>query len=254
MRNLLIYLRYDGRAFHGWKVQKNAPTVMETFQDALEAVLGERPDVKGCSRTDSGVHAKMYAVSFKTENRIPCQGLVKALNTKLPETIAATACREVDDDFHARYSSNGKRYVYRILNSELRDPFCEGFVCRIPQHLDEKLMHDEAQSFVGTHDFKSFQNTGTDIEDTVRTMYAASVERKGDMIEFSVSGDGFLYNMVRIMAGTLIDIARGTIKRGSIPDILSALDRETAGFTAPACGLMLDEVFYDFEKEGEEQI
>jgi len=254
LRNLLIYLRYDGRAFHGWQVQKNAPTVMETFQDALEAVLGERPDVKGCSRTDSGVHAKMYAVSFKTENRIPCQGLAKALNTKLPETIAATACREVDDDFHARYSSNGKRYVYRILNSELRDPFCEGFVCRIPQHLDEKLMHDEAQSFVGTHDFKSFQNTGTDIEDTVRTMYAASVERKGDMIEFSVSGDGFLYNMVRIMAGTLIDIARGTIKRGSIPDILSALDRETAGFTAPACGLMLDEVFYDFEKEGEEQI
>lgn len=253
VRNLLVYLRYDGRAFCGWQVQKNAPSVMQTFQDALEAVLNERPDVKGCSRTDSGVHARMYAVSFKTENRIPCNGLVKALNTKLPSAVAATDCREVDDDFHARYSSKGKRYVYRILNSELRDPFYEGFVCRIPQTLDEKLMNEEAQSFVGTYDFRSFQNTGTDIEDTVRTIYSASVVRKGDIVEFSVSGDGFLYNMVRIMAGTLIDIARGTLKRGAIPDIIDAKSREAAGFTAPACGLMLDEVFYDFDKEGEEE-
>lgn len=245
-RNLLLFIRYDGRAFHGWQVQKNASTVMQTLQDALEAVLKERPDVKGCSRTDSGVHARMYGVSFRTENAIPCRGLVKAMNSKLPSSAAVLSCREVESDFHARYSSRGKRYVYRIFDSDIRDPFYEGFVYRIPQHIDAESLDLEAKAFVGTHDFKAFQNAGTDIEDTMRTVFSSSVTRNGNIVEFSVEGDGFLYNMVRIMAGTLVDIARGTIQRGSIPEIIASRDRSAAGHTAPACGLMLDEVFYDF--------
>lgn len=248
-RNLLLFLRYDGRAFHGWQVQKNAVTVMETLQDALEAILGERPLVKGCSRTDAGVHAAMYAVSFFTGSAIPCAGLVRALNARLPLAAAAFSCREVPHDFHARYSSLGKRYIYRIRNSEFRDPFWEGFSHRVSMPLDEALLDREAKAFLGTHDFASFQNTGTQIADTVRTMTESSVTRRGELVEFSVAGDGFLYHMVRIMAGTLLEIAAGKIAPGSIGAILAAKDRSLAGFTAPACGLMLDEVFYDLPDE-----
>lgn len=246
MRNLLVTLKFDGRAFHGWQVQKNAPTVMQAFQDALQEVIKERPDVKGCSRTDSGVSARQYCVSFKTECAIPCEKLVIALNTKLPKTIAATNCREVEEDFHARYSSKGKRYCYRILNSDIRDPFLEGFSlhCSYPKVLDAEFLNRQAQGFVGTHDFKAFQNSGTVIEDTVRTIYSCEVVRKGDMLEFTVCGDGFLYNMVRIMAGTLIDIAKGALPADSIPDIIASCDRGKAGTTAPPQGLMLEEVFY----------
>lgn len=244
MRNLLVTLRFDGRAFHGWQVQKNAATVMQTFQDALEAVLKQRPDVKGCSRTDSGVSAAMYYVSFNTESSIPCERLIPALNTKLPAAVAVTGCREVPKDFHARYSCKAKRYCYRILNTAVRDPFYEGLALHFPYTLDADFLHAQAQQFVGTFDFAAFQNSGTDIADTVRTICECSVIRRGDIIEFSVSGDGFLYNMVRIMTGTLLDIARKSLDADSIPDIIASKDRKRAGMTAPACGLMLEEVFY----------
>jgi len=244
-------LRYDGRAFHGWQVQKNAATAMDTFQRALWGILGEQTDVKGCSRTDAGVHAREYGVSFHTACAIPCEGLVRALNAALPPEMAAMGCREVPADFHARYSAKGKRYVYRILNSELRDPFLEGWSYRVPQPLDAAAMHREAQAFVGTHDFASFQNAGTDVADTVRTVFSCAVAREGSLVTIAVEGDGFLYNMVRIMAGTLVDLARGTLPAGSLPAILAACDRSRAGFTAPACGLMLDRVFYELPKGGD---
>lgn len=245
MRNLLVTLRFDGRAFCGWQVQKNAPTVMQAFQDALEAVLKCRPDVKGCSRTDSGVSAAMYCVSFFTESRIPCERLVPALNVKLPPTIAAIACREVPLDFHARYSCKGKRYCYRILNTPVRDPFYEGLALHVPYGLDVDLLNAQARQFVGANDFAAFQNSGSSVEDTVRTVFDASVVRQGDLIEFSVAGDGFLYNMVRIMTGTLLDIAQGSLECDSIPAIIASRDRGRAGMTAPARGLMLMDVFYD---------
>ncbi len=245
MRNLLVTLRFDGRAFCGWQVQKNAPTVMQAFQDALEAVLKHRPDVKGCSRTDSGVSAAMYCVSFCTDSRIPCERLVPALNVKLPPTIAATACREVPPDFHARYSCKGKRYCYRILNTPVRNPFYEGLALHIPYRLEVDFLHAQARQLVGTFDFAAFQNSGSSVADTVRTMFDTSVVRRGELIEFSVSGDGFLYNMVRIMAGTLLDIAQGSLVPDSIPAIIASHNRSRAGMTAPARGLMLMEVFYD---------
>ncbi len=238
-------LRFDGRAFCGWQVQKNAPTVMQAFQDALEVVLKHRPDVKGCSRTDSGVSAMTYCVSFLTDSRIPCERLIPALNVKLPPTIAATACREAPLDFHARYACKGKRYRYRILNSPVRDPFYEGLALQLPHRLDADLLHAQARQFIGRHDFAAFQNSGASVADTVRTVIDASVARNGDLIDFSVTGDGFLYNMVRIMVGTLLDIAQGSVAEGSIPEIIASRDRKRAGMTAPARGLMLMDVFYD---------
>lgn len=249
-RNLLVIIRYDGRAFHGWQVQKNAVTAMGTFQTALEGILHEHVDIKGCSRTDAGVHAAMYGVSFHTGCGIPCAGLVRALNAALPPTMAARDCREVPQDFHARYSARGKKYTYRILNTPLRDPFSDGLTYLVPTRLDTDLMQREAQDLVGTHDFAAFRNAGTDVSDTVRTIFSCDVSRHGDIIELSVAGDGFLYNMVRIIAGTLIDIARGTLPCGCIPGILASGERSRAGFTAPACGLMLTEVFYDFPTGG----
>ena len=244
-RNLLVILRYDGRAFHGWQVQQNAVTAMETFQTALEGILQEHVDVKGCSRTDAGVHAARYGVSFKTSCAIPCAGLVRALGAALPPAMSALACHEVPADFHARYSAKGKRYRYRILNSAIRDPFLEGFVYRVAPPLDAAAMNEAAQAFVGTHDWSSFCNAGGAVRDPVRTVFSAAVTRENDLVAFSVEGDGFLYHMVRIMAGTLIDLDRGVLPRGSLPDIIAARERSRAGFTAPAEGLMLEDVFYD---------
>lgn len=245
MRNLLVTLRFDGRAFCGWQVQKNAPTVMQAFQDALEAVLKHRPDVKGCSRTDSGVSAMMYCVSFMTDSRIPCERLIPALNVKLPPAIAVVVCREVPQDFHARYSCKGKRYCYRILNSPVRDPFYEGLALHVPHRLDADFLDAQARQFIGRHDFAAYQNSGASVEDTTRTVFNTSVTRDGDLVEFSVAGDGFLYNMVRIMAGTLLDIAQGRLAADSIPEIIASKDRSRAGMTVPARGLMLMEVFYN---------
>ena len=244
MRNILVTLKYDGKPYHGWQVQNNAVTVQETFQNGLEWILGERPDIKGCSRTDAGVHAKMYACNFRTDSLLPCEKVPPALNAHLPDDIGVYACREVPADFHARYSCTAKRYLYRIRNSALRDPFEVGLAVPVRFPLDAQLLHAEAQDFLGTHDFAAFAAAGGSVEDTVRTVTHAAVHRTGETVCFEVQADGFLYNMVRIMTGTLLDIASGKLERGSIPDILRSLDRSRAGVTAPPQGLYLQEVFY----------
>ena len=223
-RNLLLTIRYQGTAYHGFQVQKNALTVAQVLQDALEAVLGRREDIKGCSRTDSGVHANMFCVSVRTESAIPCQSLVRALNVKLPCDIAVTDCRQVPDDFHARYSCTGKRYLYPI---------------------DVAMCDRQCKDFIGTHDFSSLCSAGSSVEDHVRTVTACGMVREGDRVTFYVEGDGFLYNMVRIMVGTILEIAAGSKPQGCIPQILEQRDRAAAGFTAPAWGLYLDRVFYE---------
>lgn len=247
MRNLLLTLRYDGTAYHGWQVQENAVTVQQTLQDAIEAVFGARLPVIGCSRTDAGVHAKMFCVNFRTDSAIPCERIPYALNAHLPDDVGVYACRQVPDDFHARYSCVSKRYRYVIRNSPFRDPFLVGRAAVVPFPLDEALMHAQAQAFVGTHDFASFAAAGGSVEDTVRTVRDASVRRDGKTVLFEVEADGFLYHMVRIMAGTLLDIAGGKLPRGCIPEILHALDRSRAGVTAPPQGLYLQSVQYDFQ-------
>ena len=244
MRTLLFSIAYDGRNYHGFQVQKNAVTVEQVFQDAIEVVFGSRLPVKGCSRTDSGVHANQFCISMETQSRIPCNKAVLAMNSNLPSDIAVTSCREVPEGFHARYSCIGKEYLYRILNRPARDPFSHHLALHYPYPLDVETLHKACQDFTGYYDFSAFCSSGSSVEDTRRTIFQASVKRNGDFVEFLVSGDGFLYNMVRIMTGTLLEISRGDIPSDSIPEIIASCDRRRAGVTAPPWGLYLNRVFY----------
>lgn len=245
MRNLKITISYDGKDLHGWQIQQNAITVQQCFQEALCSVLQYTPDIKGCSRTDTGVHANMYVISLKTTHKITCERLKAALNRYLPRSIVALDVCEVDDDFHARYSCKGKRYIYKILNTETRDPFCEGYALHYRYPIDEQMLNLAAQSYVGTHDFTSFCTLDKrEKGDFTRTVKSFSVYREGKFVYMSVEADGFLYNMVRIMVGTLLKIQQGKLSCDSIPSIILSKNRKNAGPTAPACGLYLDEVFY----------
>ncbi|MBQ3150529.1 MAG: tRNA pseudouridine(38-40) synthase TruA [Clostridia bacterium] len=252
MRNLLITMRYDGSAYHGWQVQQNAVTVQQVFQDSIEKLTGVRENVTGCSRTDSGVHALMYCCNFRTNSKIPCERMPFALNAHLPDDISVYDCREVPDDFHARYSCTSKRYIYKIWNTPFRNPFYNGKYLVYPKKLDEEQLDRAAKSFIGTHDFCGFASSGGSVEDTVRTVTYCGVRRCGDEVFFEVEADGFLYNMVRIMVGTVLSVAEGRIDALCIPDIIESKDRERAGFTAPAHGLYLKEVNYGGEKEKKE--
>lgn len=246
MRNVLMSLCYDGTNYHGWQVQKNAVTVQEVFQGALARLLGEDVDIKGCSRTDAGVHANMYCVSAKIDSKIPCDRLKMALNRFLPRDIAVTGAVEVPLDFHARYSCSGKEYVYKIWNEPVRNPFWHGRAFHYWYHLDVEKLDSAAKNFIGTHDFTSFCTLDKrNPENMVRTVKAFSVERNGGLVEMRVTADGFLYNMVRIMVGTLLRVAMGRIEPQEIPDIISAKDRAKAGPTVVAHGLYLNRVFYD---------
>ena len=247
MRNLLLFLRFDGSAYHGWQVQENAVTVQQTLQDAIEAVFGARLPVTGCSRTDAGVHAKMFCVNFRTDSAIPCERIPYALNAHLPDDVGVYACRPVPDDFHARYSCVSKTYVYVMRNSPFRDPFAVGRAATVRFPLDADMLDREAQAYCGTHDFAAFAAAGGSVEDTVRTVRRACVRRDGETVLFEVQADGFLYNMVRIMVGTLLDIASGKLPQGSIPEILRSLERSRAGVTAPPQGLYLQSVQYDLQ-------
>ena len=244
MSRYLMTIRYDGTNYHGWQVQNNAVTVQQTVQDSLESLFKIRPNVTGCSRTDSGVHAENYSFHFDFNGNIPPPKIVLGLNTKLPNDICARECIIVPDDFHARYCVKSKRYVYRIYTGAIRDPF----LCKFSYHakcpLDTEKMKTAVIHFLGTHDFTSFCASGSSVEDNTRTVYNANITENGDIIEFSVEADGFLYNMVRIMAGTLIAVGNGKIAPEDITTIIEKKDRASAGVTAPAYGLFLNKVNY----------
>lgn len=240
----LLKIAYLGTAYHGWQVQPNGVTVQEKLQDALEAVYKERLGVTGCSRTDAGVHAREFYCHFDTDIAIPENGVVAALNAKLPDDITALECKYVDDDFHARYNSKGKNYVYRILNSLISSPFDFDRVWHISHPLDLEKMNDCLSRIIGTHDFVSFSSSGRTVEDTVRTVSECKACRHGDYIEISVTANGFLYNMVRIIVGTAVEASDGRISPSEIDTILSSGDRSLAGITAPPQGLYLNKVFY----------
>lgn len=245
MRNLLLTISYDGKAFHGWQIQKNALAVQEVFQNALYNIIGGYADIKGCSRTDSGVHANMYCISLKTEHPIPAERLKAALNRHLPMEVAVYDCREVEEDFHARYSCKSKQYIYKIWNSEVRNPFLNGYALHYRYKIDEKQLHRAAQAFVGKHDFTSFCTLDKrEKGDFVRNVKMFSVERDNDLVTMKVEADGFLYNMVRIMVGTLLRVQQGKIPEDGIKEIIEKKDRKFAGPTAPACGLYLNQVNY----------
>lgn len=245
MQRLCLTLRYDGTAYHGWQVQPNGVTVQETIQDAIEAVTGTRAAVTGCSRTDAGVHAHMFCCAFTTDSALRGAKMVAALNAHLPPDVAVYACNEVAAAFHPRYDARGKRYVYRIWNSPVRSPFESRYTLHLARRLDEEALDRAAQDFVGEHDFASFCAAGSSVTDTVRRVTSCRVQREGDLVTVTVEADGFLYNMVRIMVGTLLSMAAGRIPFDGIPAILAAKDREKAGPTAPPEGLFLERVFYE---------
>lgn len=248
MRNILLTIKYLGTAYSGWQVQANAPSVQETLQDAIEKLFGVRESVVGCSRTDAGVHANMYCCNIRTSSGLPCDVVVRGLNAHLPDDIAVVSCRDVDYDFHARYDCCGKEYIYIIHNSHIRDPFLLGRSWDFKKQIDASFLNEQAQAFVGTHDFAAFCASGSSVQSTVRTVKAFRVTRDGDNVIMSVSADGFLYNMVRIMVGTLTDITLGRIKPDTIPEIIASCDRKNAGVTAPPQGLYLNRVYYSGEE------
>lgn len=249
--NFLITLAFDGTAYHGFQVQKNGNTVCQTFQDALEQLFGVRYDVKGCSRTDSGVHALGFELNFHAKTSIPAEKLPLALNRFLPPDIRVLHARQVSDEFHARYSAHSKEYLYRIRNSGIDSPFDKQYCWRCTQPLDAEKMNQAAQLLVGKHDFSAFMSAGSSIVDTVRTIYRFSVKREGEMVCCTVEADGYLYNMVRILCGTLVEIGYGKMQPDQITKALASGNRQDAGITLPAQGLFLSKVCYNIQEEGD---
>ena len=244
MRNLLLTLRYNGTDFHGWQIQPNGNTIQQELCNAFKNLGGNDENIIGCSRTDSGVHANMFCCNVRTECTVSADKIPDALNFYLPPEIAVYDCKEVDFDFHARYDCKGKEYVYLIYNGKYRNPFYEDKAMFYPYKLDTEMLDCEAKSFIGVHDFSAFCSAGSEVQDKVREIYDCTVSRNGDLIEIKVSGNGFLYNMVRIIVGTLLDIQKGKIEKGSIPEIIASGNRENAGVTAEPQGLYLNKVFY----------
>lgn len=244
MRNFKVRMAYNGTAYHGFQRQNNAYTVQQAVEEALSSLLGEQVTIFGCSRTDTGVHAREFYFSFSTENTITCRGIVFGANSRLPDDISILSCEEADADFHARYRCKGKEYEYIIHNSEIKDPFYRDTAYRSWFPIDAELLDREAKAFIGEHDFKSFCSTDCTKENTVRTIYRFDVRRDGDLVRFFVAGDGFLYNMVRIMVGTLLHINEGKLPQGAIAELLKGRDRTLAGRTVPPQGLYLNHVYY----------
>ena len=244
MRNIKVKMAYNGANYHGYQRQNNAVTVQQTVEEALSKLLMSDTVINGCSRTDAGVHAREYIFNFKTENPISCEGLLNGTNNLLPKDIAFLEVCEEKEDFHARFDCKGKEYEYLIHNSTVKNPFYADMAMRYKYPLDEKMLDAEAKAFIGKHDFKSFCSAECDKEDTTRTIYDFSVVRENDLVKMRVSGDGFLYNMVRIMVGTLICVNEGKIEKGKIKEIIEQKDRTKAGITVVPDGLYLNKVFY----------
>ncbi len=252
-RHFRVTIAYDGSAYHGWQRQDNAVTVQEVFEKALKGLTGQDITVQGCSRTDTGVHAREYVLSFSLDSTISCRGIMFGMNSRLPDDIAVLKCEEASADFHARYCCKGKEYEYIIHNSQVKNPFYRNTALRCWYPIDEKKLDRAAKHFVGTHDFKAMCSTACTKENTVRTIYRFDVRREGDLVIFTVSGNGFLYNMVRIMVGTLLFVNEGKIAEEQIPGIISSLDRKRAGKTVPPQGLYLNKVYYDEGFDGFER-
>lgn len=253
MKRVMLTVAYDGTHYCGWQLQPNGITVEEVLNRCLSELLKEKTEVIGASRTDSGVHARGNIAVFDTQARMPAEKISYALNQRLPEDIRIRDSRQVPDDFHPRRTDSVKTYEYHILNDEFPDP-----VKRLYSHftylpLDEKKMQQAADFLVGEHDFKSFCSAGSQAETTVRRICSCQVAREGKEIVIRVSGTGFLYNMVRIIAGTLMEAGYGKYPPEHVRKILEARDRAAAGPTAPARGLILVSYFFPVLEKPDEQ-
>ncbi len=244
MSRYLLTISYFGADFCGWQVQPNGISVQQVLGEAVTKVFGVSNGITGCSRTDSGVHAKMFCCHTDIETDMEPKKIALALQNNTPDTIAVMDCQRVADDFHARYDCKGKNYIYKIWNKQYLDPFMDGRAYWYKYNLNVEEMNRAAKCILGKHDFSSFCAANTSVVDKVRTVTECCVTEKEGLIEVSVSADGFLYNMVRIIVGTLIKVGCGKLKYNNIIDIINDKNRESAGFTAPPQGLYLNQVFY----------
>ena len=244
-RNIALRLMYVGSAYHGWQVQKNASSVAETLEKALETVVCHPVKCTGAGRTDAGVHAETYVANFRTTSAIPCDRIPLAVNTRLPDDIVVVRATEVPDGFNAIGSCRKKEYTYKIYNNRLGNAFYVNRAWFYPRHLDETVMQRAADQFVGTHDFRAVRSVGTETKTTVRTVHYFKIRREGDLISCRVCADGFLYNMVRAMVGTVVYAAEGKLAPEDIPQILQSGNRTLAGPTVPPGGLYMTRLWYD---------
>lgn len=251
---VLIKIQYLGTSYMGFQSQKNGNTIQEVLTDAAEKLFGMKCDITGCSRTDSGVHALGFCATIAPKGErfasspMPIDKIPIALSHYLPDDISVIGACEVDDDFHARYNVIRKTYIYLMSDSKFRSPFDSGRVWQVKKPVNDEMldiMNREAKDIIGKHDFTSFMATGSKIVDATRTVYSCSVSRTPDgKIKLEITADGFLYNMVRIIAGTLVDCAYGSLNM-NVKDIIESKDRKNAGKTAPPCGLYLYDVVYE---------
>ena len=244
MRTLKLTVQYDGTRYHGFQRQKGRVTVQEALEDAVEAVTGERAPVVGAGRTDAGVHARGQVVSFKTGSRIPAERIPYALNSRLPPDVVVVGAEEVPSSFHARYDAVSKVYSYSILNRPFPSPFWARYALHWPWGLDVDTMARAAEGLRGRHDFAAFRSSGGASRSTVRTVLRSRLSREGELLRYVIEADGFLYNMVRIIVGTLLEIGRGAMPAWGLDSAVRGRRRELAGPTAPAHGLCLEEVRY----------
>ena len=245
MKRIKLTIAYDGTNYCGWQVQPNGITVEEVVNKALKKLTGEDIQVIGASRTDSGVHALGNVAVFDTHTTIPPERIFYALNQRLPEDIVIVKSEEVAEDFHPRYCDCSKTYEYHILNTRIPIPTKRLTNYFVSYDLDVEKMRKAAGYLIGEHDFVSFCNVRTDVEDTVRTVTELEILKDGEEITIRISGNGFLYNMVRIIVGTLIRVGRGFYEPEKVKEILEAKDRKAAGVTAPPHGLILAEIRYE---------
>lgn len=255
MRNIRLIIEYDGTNYAGWQAQKRTAdsgqrtakvkTIQEIIENVLRRILQEKVRVIASGRTDAGVHAIAQTANFKTRSKLSPAKIQEALNALLPQDISVRKISEVSEDFHACYSAKSKCYRYLILNSKIRSVFLDKYSWRVPYTLNIKCMQDEAKVLLGRHDFKSFCASGSGVKTTVRTIGKISIKTmRYPLIAVDVEAEGFLYNMARNIVGTLVEIGRGRLQRGSLKKILLAKDRKLAGPTACAKGLFLLKVAY----------
>lgn len=244
MKNIRLTIEYDGKDFNGWQKQPNKLNIQGEIERAIEEITGEKVDLIASGRTDAGVHALAQMANFKTNSNLPVEKYPIALNTKLKKSIRIQKAEEVEEDFHSRYHCKQKKYRYVINNSEQGSSIYRNLEYFVPNKLNVEKMQEAVKYFEGEHDFKAFKASGTSSKSSVRTIYKTKVEKQGDRIVIELTGNGFLYNMVRIIAGTLVEVGLGKIEPNEIPEIIEKGERARAGKTLPPQGLYLVKVEY----------
>ena len=245
MRNIKLTIEYDGKKFNGWQKQPDKLNIQGEIENAIKEITGVEIELIGSGRTDAGVHAFGQVANFKTNSNLPIEKFAIAINSKLKKSIIVKQAEEVEERFHSRYNAKKKTYRYVINNSKQGTAIYRDLECHIPMNLNIQEMKKASKYFEGEHDFKAFKASGTSSKSSIRTIYKAEVIAEGDRIKIELTGNGFLYNMVRIISGTLVDVGLGKIKPEEIPCIIESGDRSKAGKTLPAHGLYLVEVKYE---------